>query len=388
MKRIFLIILDSLGIGAAPDARLFGDAGANTLKSAYNTGRLNIPNLIKMGLSNIDGIDYIKKEDKFSASVARLMELSLGKDTTIGHWEIAGLVSKKPLPTYPGGFPEEIIEKFKAVTGRGVICNSPYSGTEVIRDFGEKHKESGDLIVYTSADSVFQIAANEAIVPPDALYKYCAEARKILTGEHSVGRVIARPFIEKDGKFIRTANRRDFSVEAPGETMLDSLTLAGLDVISVGKISDIFASRGISESIISHGNTEGLKITKELCERDFRGLAFVNLVDFDSQYGHRQDPVGYADAINEFDEWLPSFTECLSDDDALIITADHGCDPSDMSTDHTREYVPLLVYGKGISPKNLGTLRGFGTVARLVCDMLSVSYTPDECEIISGDILL
>lgn len=388
MKRVFLIILDSLGIGAAPDAKDFGDEGANTLKSIYKTGLLNIPNLIKMGMGNIDGIDFLEKSKNQTAATVRLLELSRGKDTTIGHWEIAGIVSKKPLPTYPCGFPEEIIEDFKKTTGRKVLCNKPYSGTEVIRDFGEEHIKTGSLIVYTSADSVFQIAAHEDIVPPATLYEYCRAARRILNGEHAVGRVIARPFITENGVFKRTANRRDFSIEPPKSTLLDAIKSAGLDVISVGKISDIFATRGITEPIASHGNTEGLKITSELLDKKFSGLAFINLVDFDSHYGHRQDATGYANAINEFDLWLGDFCNGLEDDDALIITADHGCDPSDDSTDHTREYVPLLVYGKKIKPKCLGTKNSFGTVARLVADMLSVDFTPDTCEIISEDILI
>ncbi len=387
IRRVFLIVLDSLGIGAAPDAKAFFDEGTNTLKSAYNTGLLLIPSLVNFGIGNIDGIDFLKKNENPSAAVGRLTELSAGKDTTIGHWEISGILSKNPLPTYPCGFPEEIIEKFKAATGRGVLCNRTYSGTDVIRDYGEEHMKSGDLIVYTSADSVFQIAAHEETVPPDLLYEYCKIARDILVGEHAVGRVIARPFITADGGFKRTANRRDFSLAPPKETMLDAIKRTGLEVISVGKINDIFAGRGITESIISHGNTEGLEITSKLLLRDFSGLAFINLVDFDSSYGHRQDARGYAEAIVEFDRWLPDFTRGLSDNDILIITADHGCDPADDSTDHTREYVPLIVYGKSIMPKNIGTREGFGTVAKLVCDALSVDFTPDACEKISEEIL-
>ena len=387
MKRVFLIILDSLGIGEAADADKFGDVGANTLRSAHLTGLLNIPNLLGMGLGNIDGIDFLEKTDCPTAAFGRLTELSVGKDTTIGHWEISGVLSKKPLPTYPCGFPDEIIKKFEKETGRKTLCNKPYSGTEVIRDFGKEHLKTGNLIVYTSADSVFQIAAHEDIVAPELLYEYCRTARKILVGEHAVGRVIARPFITDGDGFKRTANRRDFSLEAPKKTLLDAISESGIEVISVGKIKDIFAGRGITKSYISHGNSEGLKITKDLLKKDFSGLAFINLVDFDSSYGHRQDARGYALAINEFDAWLPSFVDSLGDEDALIITADHGCDPSDNSTDHTREFVPLLVYGKSVKSKNIGTKRGFGTVAGLVSDMLSVSFTPDACEKISGDIL-
>ncbi len=388
MKRVFLIVLDSLGIGEAPDAADFGDKGANTLKSIYKTDALKTPNLARLGLFNIDGVDFAAREEKPLAAYARLRELSAGKDTTIGHWEIAGTVSKHPLPTYPDGFPDEVISEFEKRCGIGTLCNKPYSGTEVIKDFGREHEMTGKLIVYTSADSVFQIAANEAIVPAERLYEYCKVAREILVGKHAVGRVIARPFITEGGKYVRTANRRDFSLTPPKDTMLDAISGAGLSVISVGKINDIFATKGISEAIISHGNTEGLQITSELQGRDFSGLAFINLVDFDSQYGHRQDALGYAKALSEFDGWLPSFIDNMRADDALIITADHGCDPSDDSTDHTREYVPLLVFGEGIKPKSLGTRDSFGTVARLVTDLLNVAFTPDAYEIISEEILL
>ena len=389
MKRVFLIVLDSLGIGEAPDAHRFSDEGANTLLSLYKTGELEIPTLTAMGIGNIDGVDYIDSVTSQAAAVGRLREVSAGKDTTVGHWELAGLISKRPLPTYPDGFPREVIEKFEMATGRRALCNKPYSGTEVIRDYGREHIETGALIVYTSADSVFQIAAHEDTVPPEKLYEYCRIARDILTGEHAVGRVIARPFItDADGKFKRTANRRDFSLEPQGNTMLDAIKGAGLDVISVGKINDIFAARGITEAIASHGNTEGMSLTSELLSRDFHGLAFINLVDFDSNYGHRQDAAGYTRALCEFDKWLSSFIKGLGKDDALIITADHGCDPSDNSTDHTREYVPLLVYGEGISPKNLGTRESFSTVGRLVTDMLGVNFTPERYEGVSEEILL
>ena len=386
MKRVFLIVLDSVGIGAAPDSEKFGDSTANTLKSLYKTGVLNIPNLIKMGIGNIDGIDYLEKSASPLGTVARLAELSLGKDTTTGHWEIAGLVSKTPFPTYPEGFPEEIIKEFERLTGRKVICNKPYSGTEVIRDYGTEHIETGALIVYTSADSVFQIAAHEDVVPPEKLYEYCEAARELLIGENAVGRVIARPFITENGNFVRTANRRDFSLKPPKETLLDAIKNAGLDVISVGKISDIFAGVGITDKIPSHSNDEGMQITEKLLEKDFSGLAFVNLVEFDSHYGHRQDAAGYANALNKFDLWLGQFCKLLGEEDVLIITADHGCDPSDTSTDHTREYVPLIIYGKKISPKNLGTKTSFATVGKLVADILSVHFTPDVCDSIAEDI--
>ncbi len=382
-----MIVTDSLGIGEAPDAEAFGDVGANTLKSLHESGSLNIPNLISLGLGSIDGIDFLKKTDAPRAAVARMRELSLGKDTTIGHWEIAGVISEHPMPTYPDGFPEEIIAAFEGAIGRGSLCNLPYSGTDVIRDYGEEHIRTGKPIVYTSADSVFQIAAHEDVIPTEELYEICRRARNILTGEHSVGRVIARPFVTGDDGFVRTANRRDFSVEPPKPTMLDAISKSGLDVISVGKISDIFATRGITESYISHGNDEGLDITKSLLDKDFTGLAFINLVDFDSMYGHRQDAKGYAEALSRFDSWLPSFISGLGDEDVLIITADHGCDPSDDSTDHTREYVPLIACGNKIRPENLGTLTSFASIARFVTGLLNVDFTADGGDDILGELL-
>ncbi len=387
MKRVFLIILDSLGIGEAPDAALFGDVGANTLRSAYNSGKLRIPNLIKLGLGNIDGVEYLEKCGTPAAAHARLTEVSAGKDTTIGHWEIAGLVSKSKMPTYPDGFPDEIISAFEDAAGVGVLCNKPYSGTEVIRDYGEEHLRSGKLIVYTSADSVFQIAAHEDIIPPERLYEYCRIARRILSGEHAVGRVIARPFIGHNGSCTRTANRRDFSVEPHGRTVLNELAESGRDVIAVGKIEDIFAGSGITEAIHTHSNREGMEISCELLKRDFSGLAFINLVEFDSHYGHRQDAAGYASALTEFDAQLGELIKGMKQEDLLIITADHGCDPSDSSTDHTREYVPFLAFGDGVKPKNLGTRRSFTTVARLIADALGVDFSPEACEIIAKEIL-
>ena len=370
MKRVFLIVLDSFGIGAAPDAADFGDEGVNTLRSIAATGTLKIPNLLKLGLGNIDGVDAIEGALKPLASVARLREISRGKDTTTGHWEIAGKISEKAMPTYPNGFPKEVISAFEAAVGRKVICNLPYSGTDVIRDFGEEHVETGNLIVYTSADSVFQIAAHEEVVPIEELYDICRTARELLQGEHGVGRVIARPFEGTAPDFKRTGNRRDFSLEPPYGTMNDRLKEAGLDVIGVGKIGDIFAMAGITETHPTHCNKEGMEETLKLADKDFHGLCFINLVDFDMLYGHRQDAVGYANAINEFDKWLDDFLPLLKDEDILMITADHGCDPSDNSTDHTREYVPLVMYGKNVTPKNLGTVNGFGFIADTVLEYL------------------
>lgn len=376
MKRVFLIVLDSLGIGAAPDARDFGDEGANTLKRISGSKEFNIPNLIRLGVGCIDGVDYLKKCDTPPAIIARLEEISRGKDTTVGHWELMGAISEKPLPTYPHGFPNQIIDAFESAIGKRTLCNLPYSGTEVLKDYGKEHIKTGYPIVYTSADSVFQIAAHEDIIPPKELYRYCEAARAILVGEHSVGRVIARPFTEKDGSFVRTANRHDFSLEPPKRTLLDTLKAEGFDVISVGKICDIFAGRGITESNPTKSNMHGFEITSKLLDRDFHGLAFVNLVEFDSHYGHRQDIDGYAKALSEFDLWLGSFLDGLQDGDMLIITADHGCDPGDDSTDHTREYIPLIMHQKGECYKNLGTLRGFHTVAGAVATALGTKFTP------------
>ena len=371
MKRVFLIVLDSFGVGEAPDAADFKDKGANTIKSVFESGKLNIPTLVSMGIGNIDGVDSVEKAAVPTAKYGRCRELSRGKDTTTGHWEIAGVVSESPMPTYPDGFPEELLKKFEERTGYGVLCNLPYSGTDVIRDYGNEHLDTGKLIVYTSADSVFQIAAHETPVPPEKLYEICRGAREILVGEHAVGRVIARPFTTKDGEFVRTANRKDFSLTPPFPTVLDKLKGEGYDVIGVGKIGDIFNMAGITETHPTHSNKEGMEVTSEIAKRDFSGLCFVNLVDFDMLFGHRQDAEGYANALNEFDAWLTDFIKELGEDDALIVTADHGCDPSDNSTDHTREYVPFLVYGKNIKSGNLGTIEGFSAIGNTAYELLS-----------------
>jgi len=380
MKRIFLIVLDSFGIGALPDADLFGDAGANTLESCVSSGQLQIPNMIAAGLGCIDGVTCLPKIAEPAGAWGRMAEMSMGKDTTIGHWELAGLISPSPLPTYPDGFPEEILAPFREQTGRGVLANAPWSGTEVIEAFGEAHMRTGDLIVYTSADSVFQIAAHEEIVPPEQLYEYCRIARRILRGKHGIGRVIARPFVGTPGQFTRTANRHDFSLEPPEATLLDAVKAAGLSVIGVGKIHDIFAGQGLTEFVYNKSNAHGMEHTLRFARKDFRGLCFVNLVDFDSQYGHRRDSRGYARALNEFDAWLPELLEALGEEDLVMITADHGCDPGfAASTDHTREYVPLLALGKGIQPGNLGTRAGFADLAATVAELLEVNFqTPGK----------
>jgi len=380
MKRIFLIVLDSFGIGQMPDSESFGDKGVNTLRSCAESGALHIPNLQKAGLGNIDGVTCIAPASAPMGAYGRLAEASMGKDTTIGHWEIAGIVSDEPLPTYPQGFPEEVLKPFREATGRGVLVNAPWSGTAVIEEYGAEHIRTGDLIVYTSADSVFQIAAHEDVISPEQLYGYCRVARKILKGKHGVGRVIARPFVGQPGSFVRTANRHDFSLEPPRETLLDAVKNAGLDSIAVGKIHDIFAGQGITEHIYNKSNADGLVHTLHYAQKDFRGLCFVNLVDFDSQYGHRRDPEGYARALNEFDAWLPGFLEELGQEDVVILTADHGCDPGyAATTDHTREYVPVLVLGKQVKPVNLGTGESFAAIAATVAELLGVELdTPGD----------
>lgn len=370
-KRIFLIVLDSFGIGNAPDAEMFNDTGANTLKSISASPFFKIDSMKKLGLCNIDTVDYLNKVKSPSSKFGALTELSAGKDTTTGHFEIAGIISKEPFPTFPEGFPDEVIKEFEKQTGCGVLCNKPYSGTKVIADYGEEHLKTGKLIVYTSADSVFQIAAHTDIVPLEKLYEYCRIARKILTGKYAVGRVIARPF-NGEHPFVRTADRHDFSVEPPAETMLDRLKSNGYDVISVGKIADIFAHRGITEEFLSHSNAEGMNITYKMLEKDFKGLCFVNLVDFDMLYGHRRDIDGYAKAISEFDNWLNVFIPKMQDDDLLIITADHGCDPAYSGTDHTREQVPLLIYSKGIEPQDLGILNGYNYISNVILDNFAI----------------
>lgn len=376
-KRIFLTVLDSFGVGYLPDADKFGDIGANTLKSVTKSKKLNIPNLIRCGLGNIDGVDCLEKCDTPLGIYGRLREKSMGKDTTVGHWEIGGIVSNNPLPTYPDGFPNEVLDEFTRLTGYGVLCNKPYSGTQVIADYGKEHMETCKLIIYTSADSVFQIAAHESLVPIEKLYSVCEIARKMLVGKHGVGRVIARPFIGEYPDFKRTANRRDFSLEPTGKTVLDALYEKDFDVISIGKIYDIFAHRGISEYYLTHSNTEGIAKMLEIMDSDFNGLCFTNLVDFDMLYGHRNDVDGYASALSEFDLCIPEIMKRLKDDDIYIITADHGCDPGDVSTDHTREYVPIIVLGKNLCSKNIGTIEYFSTIAKTIGDLFKVGY---ECE--------
>lgn len=373
MKRVFLIVLDSFGIGQMPDAEKFGDYGVDTLGTVSKSPYFSMPNMEKLGLFQIEGTSVESKVTDITGRVARMTEASMGKDTTIGHWEIAGIYSPTPLPTYPDGFPKEVLDAFKKATGRGVLCNKPYSGTEVIKVYGDEHVKTGDLIVYTSADSVFQIAAHEDVVPVEQLYEYCRMARKILTGKHGVGRVIARPFTGESGNYTRTPRRHDFSLEPPGDTILNILQAHGKDTIAVGKIFDIFAGSGISEHVYTSGNAEGIERTLEYLDKDFEGICFVNLVDFDMLYGHRRDIDGYAKALSYFDGKLPEIMAKMRDEDVLMITADHGCDPGYLkTTDHTREYTPFVMYGKPVAPGNLGTRKTFADIGASVLQYFDI----------------
>ncbi len=372
IRRVFLIILDSFGIGEMRDSHLYGDEGSNTLRSCFSQKEFHVPNMKRLGLFNIDGVNLGQKEESPIGAYGRFSEMSKGKDTTIGHWEIAGIVSDVPLPTYPEGFPREILQEFSEKTGRGILCNKPYSGTKVLEDYGREHLETGKLIVYTSADSVFQIAAHESLVPPEKLYGYCRIAREILKGSHGVGRVIARPFEGEYPHFKRTANRHDFSLEPPKDTLIDVLTKNRLEVIPIGKIYDIFAGKGMKKSNPTRSNSHGMELTEKALESDFHGLCFTNLVDFDMVYGHRNDATGYAKALSEFDLWLGSFMEKMKVDDLLMITSDHGCDPLTPSTDHSREHTPLLVYGKRVKPVNLGTRSTFADIGKTIEDIFAL----------------
>ncbi len=368
IKRVFLIVLDSCGIGNAPDSALFGDDDANTIKSISQSPYFNIPTLKKLGYSHIDGLSFLG-DGELNSKVARLVPLSKGKDTTIGHWELTGIVSEKPLPTFPNGFPKDFIDEFSKKTGRKILCNKPYSGTEVLKDFGEEQIKTEGLICYTSADSVFQIAAHESVISPEKLYYYCKTAREMLKDDLGVGRVISRPF-EGNFPFTRTSRRHDFSLTPPKETLLDELKHVGFDVIGVGKIRDIFEGQGLTEFVFTENNSDGMTKTSAYQNNDFIGLCFVNLVDFDMKYGHRRDCDGYAKAFSEFDSWLDEFIKNMRKTDTLIITADHGCDPCFKGTDHTRECVPFILYSPEIEPENLGTINGFTFVKDTVKKLL------------------
>lgn len=373
VNRVFLIVLDSYGIGDAPDAADFHDEGSNTLATIVKSSEYDTPHLRELGLFNIDGVRCGKPVEAPKGAYARLTEASRGKDTTIGHWEIAGVISERPLPVYPEGFPKEVLDEFSQRTGRGVLCNKPYSGTEVIRDYGDEHVRTGKLIVYTSADSVFQIAAHESVVPLDELYACCRTAREILRGPHGVGRVIARPFVGENGNYTRTPHRHDFSLLPPKPTMLDVLTGHGLATKGVGKIYDIFAGKNVQTTVSIQNNVDGMDKTLDIQGQDFRGLCFVNLVDFDMLYGHRNDIDGYAKAATVFDRQLGTFMERMREDDVLLITADHGCDPGFPGTDHSRECVPLLAYGGPVRGNvNLGVRNTFADIAASVLSMFGL----------------
>jgi len=374
IRKVVLIVLDSVGAGELPDAADYGDEGSNTLKNIYrHAENFSLPNLEKLGILNIDGFEDLKSSDSYLGSVAKCGQKSKGKDTTTGHWEISGLVLEKPFPTYPEGFPKTLILEFEKRTGRKVIGNYPASGTEIIKELGRNHVETGNLIVYTSADSVFQIAAHEDVVPLEELYSICRKAREMLKGEHGVGRVIARPFIGEDGNYTRTGNRKDFSLEPYRDTMLDLLKNTGREVYAIGKIEDIFVNKGITRSNHTTNNEEGIEATIQAVKEDFEGLIFTNLVDFDMVYGHRNNVQGYADALMYFDKKLHEIIAALNDEDVLIITADHGCDPTTESTDHSREYIPLIFYGKNIKANNnLGILDSFASIGKTVLDIFDV----------------
>ncbi len=379
LQRVVIIVIDSVGIGALPDARLYGDEGSNTLGNiAEALGGLHLPNMERLGLGKIAPIKGVSSSVTTAGFFGKMSELSAGKDTTSGHWEMMGIVTEKPFPTYPNGFPEDIINTFTNKIGRNILGNKPASGTEIIQELGKQHIETGFPIVYTSADSVFQIAACEDTIPIHDLYKMCETAREILTGEHAVGRVIARPFIIENGQYVRTDRRRDFSLAPPSPTVLEQALHKGLEVVGVGKIGDIFAHKGLSEEIHTHDNQDGITRTIHCIKRNFPGIIMTNLVDFDMKYGHRNDIQGYARALQSFDDSIPEIMSNLDKSDVLFITADHGCDPTTASTDHSREYVPLLVYGKGLNtPVSLGIRQSFADLGATVADVLNL--TPSHC---------
>ena len=388
MKRVFLIVLDSCGVGELPDAADFGDVGSFTLRSAASDKAFSMPNMERLGMFHIDGVRGVvngaglgePRRKTFKGSVCKLAERSMGKDTTTGHWEIGGVVSANPMPTFPDGFPEELISELSKRTGRAILCNKPYSGTEVIKDYGREQLETGALIVYTSADSVLQIAAHDQLIPTEQLYEYCKIAREICKGPWGVGRIIARPFTG-EWPYTRTALRHDFSL-VPPPTMLNALQDAGYAVHSVGKIIDIFAESGITEYVRTQNNAEGIERTLEEMDKDFEGLCFTNLVDFDMQYGHRNDVPGYAAALSYFDSRLPEMLAKLRDEDVLMVTADHGCDPATPSTDHSREYIPLVAFGKPVAAgRNFGTRDCFSDIAQTILGYFGVKNTLAGTEI-------
>jgi phosphopentomutase len=376
IKRVALFVLDSVGVGELPDAGDYGDSGSNTLGNISRAvGGLHMPNLGRLGLGNIIPIEGVPPAKNPAASYGRLAEKSAGKDTTTGHWEMTGVILKQPFPVYPNGFPPELIKAYEEKIGRRVLGNKVASGTVIIEELGARHMETGYPIVYTSADSVFQVAAHEEIIPLEELYRICRTAREMLVGEHAVGRVIARPFEGRPGSFRRTTNRHDFSLKPFGRTLLDLLSEKGVPVTALGKITDIFAGQGVTNAVLTKGNTDGMEKALQLIKSDITGLVFANLVDFDMLYGHRNNPRGYGDALEELDRWFPELFKALKDDDVLIITADHGCDPTTPSTDHSREYIPLLVYGKHIlGGVDLGVRESFADIGAAVAEIFGLQF--------------
>lgn len=375
MKRVILIVLDSVGIGELPDAEFFNDKGSHTLDNTFNACKgLSLPNLKKLGLGNIEGVNSLGKEKCVKGSFGKAMEKSMGKDTITGHWEIAGVITKTPLKTYPNGFPEDIIEEFKEKAKvEGILGNKVASGTEIIKELGKEHIKTKYPIVYTSADSVFQIAAHEEVIPLDKLYDMCKKAREFLVGDKIIGRVIARPFIGKEGNFTRTSNRHDYALDPFSKTILDYIKENNMEVKSVGKIKDIFNSKGITEGISTKSNMDGVDKTLNFMKEDFSGLIFTNLVEFDMNFGHRNDAIGYGKALEDFDNRMEEIFNAMKKEDILIITADHGCDPTTLSTDHSREYIPILVYGENIKENiNIGVQSSFSNIGKTILDYLSI----------------
>ena len=374
MKRAILLILDSVGIGEMPDAHEYGDVGSNTLaNTARVTGGLYLPNLQAMGLGNIHNIMGVEKTEDPTAAYGKAAEASVGKDTVTGHWELSGVLLNKPLLTYPNGFPKEIMDEFEKRIGRGTLGNIVASGTEIIKELGEEHMATGKPIIYTSADSVFQIAAHEEIIPLPELYRMCEIAREMLTGDWTVGRVVARPFVgDSPENFVRTSNRHDYALDPFEKTMLEYIDEKGMTVYGVGKIHDIFNGKGVNQSVRTSGNMDGVDKTLEAMGQDFGGLIFINLVDFDSKYGHRNNPEGYKAALEEVDQRIPEILHGMNEEDLLIITADHGCDPTTESTDHSREYIPILAYGRGVSPKDIGVRTSFTDIGKTILDYLEI----------------
>lgn len=372
--RVILIVLDSVGAGELPDASLYGDEGSNTIGNISKAiGGISLPNMEKLGYGLIDGVEGINKCDKPNGAFGKCSEMSVGKDTVTGHWEISGVILKKPLKTYPNGFPKDIIEEFESKIGRKILGNVVASGTQIIQELGDEHVKTGFPIIYTSADSVFQIAAHEDVIPLEKLYDMCRIAREMLVGDRTVGRIIARPFIGKDGNYTRTSNRRDFAIDPYEKTMLQCLKEANLSVQAVGKIEDIFNGKGITQAVHIKNNMDGVDKTIEFMKENKKGLIFTNLVDFDMLYGHRNDVQGYANALIDFDKRLPEIMSNMNENDVMIITADHGCDPTTPSTDHSREYIPVLIYGNQIvKNKNLGTRNSFADIGKTILELLSV----------------